>query len=95
MALLEELFQDLAARFLEGPVLVGGEEARLLREATVDSFTQGVLVATLLCAQAACERALAGLISLRELPAAGIAAPEGWDRGLGRILGRGVSPVRP
>jgi len=71
----------------EGRVLAGGEEAQLLWYATVDSFAGGVWVATILCAQATCERALAGIVSLRELPGYGIEAPKGWEKwGLGRIV---------
>lgn len=58
----------------------------LLWEATVDSFASGVWVATILCAQATCERVLAGLVSLRELPGYGIEAPKRWEKwGLGTL----------
>jgi hypothetical protein len=78
----------LRAQFPEGQILVGGEEAQLLWEATVDCFAQGIWVATLLCAQATCERTLAGILSLEELPGAGITGPEGWERqGLGALIG--------
>jgi hypothetical protein len=71
----------------EGRILVGAEEARLLWYATVDSFAGGIWVATILCAQATCERALAGVVSLRELPGYGIEAPKGWEMwGLGKIV---------
>jgi len=59
----------------------------LLWYATVDSFAGGIWVATILCAQATCERALAGVVSLRELPGSGIEAPKGWEMwGLGKIV---------
>jgi hypothetical protein len=71
-----------------GRVLVGGEEASLLWNATVDSFSSGVWVATVLCAQATCERVMAGLVSLRELPGHGLEGPKGWEKwGLGRLIG--------
>ena len=38
-------------------MLMGGEEADLLWNATVDAFVAGNWVATLQCAQATCERA--------------------------------------
>jgi hypothetical protein len=45
-------------------------------------------VATILCGQATCERVLAGLVSLSELPGAGIIGPKGWERwGLGKLIG--------
>jgi hypothetical protein len=92
IALLDEVYQPLRAQFHEGQILVGGEEAQLLWEATVDCFAQGIWVATLLCAQATCERTLAGIISLGELPGAGISGPKGWERqGLGALIGH----VRP
>jgi hypothetical protein len=88
IALLDEVYQPLRAQFHEGQILVGGEEAQLLWEATVDCFAQGIWVATLLCAQATCERTLAGIISLGELPGAGISGPRGWERqGLGALIG--------
>jgi hypothetical protein len=87
VALLDEVYQPLRAQFPEGQVLVGGEEAQLLWEATVDCFAQGIWVATVLCAQATCERTLAGIISLGELPGAGITGPKGWERqGLGALI---------
>lgn len=59
----------------------------LLWDATVDSFASGVWVATILCAQATCERVLAALVSLRELPGAGIKGPKNWEKwGLGRLI---------
>ena len=59
----------------------------LLWEATVDSFASGVWVATILCAQATCERVLAALISLRELPGYGIEGPKNWEKwGFGRLI---------
>jgi hypothetical protein len=88
IALLDEVYQPLRAQFHEGQILVGGEETQLLWEATVDCFAQGIWVATLLCAQATCERTLAGIISLGELPGAGISGPKGWERqGLGALIG--------
>ena len=87
IALLDEVYQPLRAGFPDGQMLVGGEEANLLWGATVDSFARGVWLGTLLCAQATCERTLAGIISLRELPGYGMAAPKGWEKwGLGRII---------
>jgi hypothetical protein len=88
ITLLDEVYQPLRAQFPEGQILVGGEEAQLLWEATVDCFAQGIWVATLLCAQATGERTLAGIISLGELPGAGISGPKGWERqGLGALIG--------
>ena len=88
IALLDEVYQPLRAQFPDGQILVGGEEAQLLWEATVDCFAQGIWVATLLCAQATCVRTLAGIISLGELPGAGISGPKGWERqGLGALIG--------
>lgn len=44
-------------------------------------------VATILCAQATCERVLAALVSLRELPGAGIKGPKNWEKwGLGTLI---------
>ena len=85
--MLEKPYQVLAAKFPEGRALIGGEEAYLLWEATVDSFAQGVWVATLLCSQATCERTLAGLVPLRELPGYGVTTPKGWEKwGLGTLI---------
>jgi hypothetical protein len=40
-----------------------------------------------LCSQATCERVLAALVSLRELPGAGIEAPKNWQKwGLGTLI---------
>ena len=48
---------------------------------------RGVWVATILCAQATCERVLAALVSLRELPGAGIKGPKNWEKwGLGTLI---------
>jgi len=59
----------------------------LLWDATVDSFASGVWVATILCAQATCERILAALVSIRELPGAGIEGPRNWQKwGLGTLI---------
>lgn len=86
VALLEATLSELGDS-PEGRILVGGEEAQLLWYATVDSFAGGIWVATILCAQATCERALAGIVSLRELPGYGIEAPKGWEKwGLGTIV---------
>lgn len=85
--LLDQRYQELAAGFPEGLALIGGEEALLLWHATVDTFAQGIWVATMLCAQATCERTLVGLISLSELPGAGLVGPKGWKSwGLGTII---------
>lgn len=89
IALLDEVYQPLRAQFPEGQMLLGGEEAQLLWEATVDCFAHGIWVATLLCAQATCERTLAGIVSLGELPGIAIAGPKGWERqGLGALIGQ-------
>lgn len=86
IALLEATLPELGD-CPEGRILVGGEEAQLLWHTTVDSFAGGIWVATILCAQATCERALAGIVSLRELPGYGIEAPKGWEKwGLGTIV---------
>jgi hypothetical protein len=85
IALVEATLSELADS--AGGILVGGEQAELLWHATVDSFAGGIWVATILCAQATCERALAGIVSLRELPGHAIAAPKGWEKwGLGTIV---------
>lgn len=40
-----------------------------------------------MCAQATCERTLAGIVSLRQLPGYGLEAPKGWEKwGLGKII---------
>lgn len=86
IALLEATFSELDDR-PGGRMLVGGTEADLLWHDTVDSFAGGTWIATILCAQATCERALAGIVSLRELPGDGFEAPKGWERwGLGKII---------
>ncbi len=87
LALLQEPYAELAARLPDGRVLVGGEEANILWHSTVDTFAAGLWVPTILCAQATCERTLAGIISLRELPGYGVTAPKGWEKwGLGEII---------
>lgn len=86
VALLETTLAELENPS-NGWVLVGGEDAQLLWYAPVDSFTAGIWVATILCAQATCERALAGIVSLRELPGYAVEAPKGWEKwGLGTML---------
>ncbi len=88
IALLDATLHELPPTVDGGRVQVGGEEAVLLWEATVDSFAGGVWVATILCAQATCERVLAGLVLLRELPGYGIEAPKRWQTwGLGTLIG--------
>jgi hypothetical protein len=70
-----------------GGLIVGGREAHLLWYATVDAYIAGNWVATILCGQATCERVLGGLVSLNELPGAGIIGPKGWERwGLGNLI---------
>ena len=91
IGLLDEVYQARREKFPAGQILVGGEEAQLLWESTVDCFAQGIWVAALLCAQATCERTLAGIISLGELPVAGIRGPKGWE---GKGLGSYISHVR-
>jgi hypothetical protein len=87
VALLESALQQLPATTDGGRVLVGGEEASLLWEATVNSFSSGIWVATILCAQATCERVMAALVDLRELPGYGLEGPKGWETwGLGRLI---------
>ncbi len=86
--LLDQTLEDLRPRHAAGTVLIGGQEGSLLWAATVDSFVAGNWVATVLCAQATCERVLAGLVSLHELPGYSDAAPKGWESwGLGKLLG--------
>lgn len=86
LALLQEAYAAMGDE-PEGRLLVGGEEATILWESTVECFTQGLWVPTILCAQATCERTLAGIVALRELPGYGITAPKGWERwGLGTII---------
>lgn len=71
----------------EGRLLVGGEEATILWRSTIQCFVHGLWVPTILCAQATCERTLAGIVALRELPGYGATAPRGWERwGLGAII---------
>jgi hypothetical protein len=53
----------------------------------VDTWIAGTWVATILCAQATCERTLAGMVSLNALPGAGIKGPKQWERmGAGKLL---------
>jgi len=89
VAYLDEGLDDLRDRHEHGTMLIGGEEAHLLWDATVDAFVSGNWVATLLCAQATCERVLAGLMSLQDLPGVGATLPKNWEErwGLGRIIG--------
>jgi hypothetical protein len=47
----------------EGRILVGGEEAQHPLASTIDTFAAALRVPTILCAQATCERTLAGIIS--------------------------------
>jgi hypothetical protein len=85
-ARLNAVFADVrpSHNTAEGVLIVGGREAQLLWYATVDAYIVGNWVATILCGQATCERVLAGLVSLNELPGAGIVGPKGWERwGLG------------
>ncbi len=87
-ALLDQVFEDIRDRHADGTMLIGGREATLLWEATVDAFVAGNWVASLLCAQATCERVLAALVSLHELPGYSCTAPKGWESwGLGKLLG--------
>ena len=87
IALLDVTLHELPPPVGGVRMQVGGEEAELLWEATVDSFAGGVWVATILCAQATCERVLAGLVSLRELPGYGIEGPKRWQTwGLGKLI---------
>jgi hypothetical protein len=88
IALLDETLAELhSAHGDGGRLLVGGEEALLLWDATVDAFAAGIWVATILCAQATCERSMAGLVSLRELPGYGMEGPKGWEQwGLGKLI---------
>ncbi len=86
--LLDRALEDLRCRHAAGTVLIGGQEAGLLWQATVDAFVAGNWVATLLCAHATCERVLAGLVSLHELPGHADPAPNGWESwGLGKLIG--------
>jgi len=87
--LLDETWREVASQHegKVGFVRVGGQEAELLWSAAVDAFVAANWVATILCAQALCERTVAGLVSLNELPGAGYAAPKNWERmGLGELL---------
>jgi len=77
-----------------GGLIVGGREAHLLWYATVDAYIAGNWVATILCGQATCERVLGSLVSLNELPGAGIIGPKGWERwGLGNLIKRIRGPL--
>jgi hypothetical protein len=68
-------------------VFVGGQDEMVLWYATVDAFAAGNWVATVLCAQATCERILAELTSLMELPGLASSAPKGWeDWGMGPLI---------
>lgn len=89
IALLDETLAELRSAHGSGGLLfVGGEEAQLLWEATVDTFASGMWVATIVCAQATCERSIAGLVSLRELPGYGMEGPKGWKGwGFGKLIG--------
>ncbi len=87
LALLQESYAAMGDE-PDGRLLVGGQEATILWESTVECFMQGLWVPTILCAQATCERTLAGVVALRELPGYGITASPGWEQrwGLGRII---------
>jgi hypothetical protein len=84
VARLESALEELPATPDGGCVLVGGEEASLLWDATVDSFSSGVWVATILCTQArhGCTRFLAGASRLRPGRAKGLGEvhvrTQGW-----------------
>ncbi len=86
MELLQEACVSVGD-FPNGFALVGGEEAELLWKSTVDAFTQGLWVATIVCAEATCEGTLAAIVSLCELPGWGVPASIGWERwGLGILI---------
>lgn len=87
IALLDAILQRLPPTADGIRVHAGSEEASLLWEATVDSFANGIWVGTILCAQATCERVLAGLVSLREPPGYALKGPRGWQNwGLGKLI---------
>lgn len=64
--------------------IIGGPETTHLWDATIAAFAHANWVATVLCAQATCERTLASLLQM--VYVTGIAPPgwEGW--GLGRLI---------
>lgn len=76
-----------------GGLIVGGREAHLLWYATVDAYIAGNWVATILCGQATCERVLGGLISLNELPGAGIIGPRAGSGGGSAISSSTFGPL--
>lgn len=85
--LLEAAFQESWPDPLPGWLLLGGHEVEHIWQATVDSFVSGNWVATILCAQATCERTLAGIVSLQELPGRTGNPPSGWEGwGFGALL---------
>lgn len=64
--------------------LVGGPETGRLWDATISAFVHANWIATVLCAQATCERTLASLL---QMVYAIRAAPPGWEGwGLGRLI---------
>lgn len=64
--------------------LIGGPETDRLWDATISAFVRGNWVATILCAQATCERTLAALI--HNVHAIG-EQPKDWERwGLGGLM---------
>ncbi len=64
--------------------LIGGPETDRLWDATISAFAHANWVATILCAQATCERTLASLL---QMVYATSAAPSGWEGwGLGRLI---------
>lgn len=68
-------------------VLAGGEETLVLAEEARDAYTYGLPVASLLASHAACERHLAGMLSLLTDTGRTRPLPEGWERfGLGRLV---------
>ena len=84
---LDDVLDDLRPRHAQGTIVIGGQEATILWEATVDAFVAGNWVAALLCAQATCERVLAGLVSLHGLPGLLGSEPKNWEKwGLGRLI---------
>ena len=87
ISFLDEVLEQLRSRHIQGTVQIGGREATMLWHATVDAFVAGNWLAALLCAQATCERVLAGLVSLHALPGLSGSEPKNWDKwGLGSLI---------
>ena len=84
VALLDDAYDDVMTANGGTVWLIGGPETDLLWQATLASFANGIWVATILSAQATCERTLAGLMNSVY---AVNKPPRGWESwGLGRLI---------